>query len=82
MHDRLIRKGTDIHRLLECHMAMWQNRQFDALLQEAAHCDFSLLHNPHHLTCDDSQNHLIRVFTRSMLQGNVCWITEKSVVVF
>ena len=34
--DRLIWKGTDSRRLLEHHMAMWQNGQFDALLQEAA----------------------------------------------
>ena len=79
--DRLIRKGTDIRRLLERHMAMWQNRQFDALLQEAARCDLSL-RNSCHLKSDDSQDHLTRVFTRLMLQGNVCaavhWITERS----
>ena len=34
--DHLIWKGTDSCQLLERHMAMWQNGQFDALLQEAA----------------------------------------------
>ena len=79
--DRLIWKGTDIRRLLERRMAMWQNRQFDALLQETARCDLSL-RNSCHLKSDDSQDHLTRVFTRLMLQGNVRaaihWITERS----
>ena len=79
--DRLIRKGTDIHHLLECRMAMWQNRQFDALLQEAARCDHSL-RNSRHLKSDNSQVRLTRVFTRLILQGNVHaavrWITERS----
>jgi len=77
--DRLVRKGSGIHRLLERRMAMWQNGQFDALLQEATRCDLSL-RNSRRPTSDDSQDHLIRVFTKLMLQGNVCaavrWITE------
>ena len=66
--DCLIRKGTDIYQLPERCMAMWQNGQFDALLQEARHCNLSL-HNSHHLTSDDSQDHLTRVFTRFDTSG-------------
>ena len=40
------------------------------------------LSNSCHPTSDDSQDHLIKVFTKLMFQGNVCaavrWITERS----
>jgi len=73
------RQGSDIRPLLERGMAMWHNGQFDALFQELF--VVTCLRNSR-LTSNDSQDHLIRVFTKLMLQGNYCatvqWITERS----
>ena len=84
--DRLVRKGCDIRRLLERCMKLWRDEQFDVLLQEAVRCDQSLRNSRRNLTHKDSSEHLIKVFTRLMLEGNVRaavrWLTERSGVVF
>ena len=59
-------------------MTMWKNNEFDQLLQEAIRCDKSLRN-----TCkgDAHDGHIVRVFTRLMLNGKVCvavrWLSEK-----
>ena len=32
--DKVVRKGTDIHCLLDRHIQLWQEEKFDLLLQE------------------------------------------------
>ena len=80
--DRLVRKGCDIRRLLERRMKLWRDEQFDTLLQEAVRCDQSLRNSRRRPSFKDSQEHLIKVFTRLMLEGNVRaavrWLTERS----
>jgi len=39
--DHNVRKGCDIHRLIDHHMTQWRERQFNVLLQETAWCDRS-----------------------------------------
>ena len=80
--DCLVRKGCDIRHLLERRKKLWRDEQFDTLVQEAVRCDQSL-HNSRRLpSFKDSQEHLIKVFTRLMLKGNVRaavrWLTERS----
>ena len=68
-----MRNGCDICHLLERRMNLWRDEQYDVLIQEAIRYDRSLR---------NSQEHLIKVFTRLMLEGNVhagvCWLTERS----
>ena len=77
-----MRKGCDIHHLLERRMNLWHDEQYDVLIQEAIRCDRSL-HNSHRRPLSgNSQEHLIKMFTRLMLEGNVHaavrWMTERS----
>ena len=63
-------------------MNLWHDEQFNVLIQEAIRCDWSL-HNSHQRPLSGySQQHSIKVFTRLMLEGNVCaavrWLTECS----
>ena len=80
--DCLVHKGCDFRRLLERRMKLWHDGQFDALLQEAVRCDQSLRNSHRRPSFKDSQEHLIKVFTRLMLEGNVSaavrWLTERS----
>jgi len=80
--DRLVRKGCDICCLLERRMYLWRDEQYDVLLQEAARCDQYLHNSYRHPSSNNSHEHLIKVFTRLMLEGNVrtavCWLTERS----
>ena len=80
--DRLVRKGYDIRRLLERRMNLWRDEQCDVLLQEAVRCDRSLRNSHRHPVSRDHHEHLIKVFTRLMLEGivraAVCWLTERS----
>ena len=58
---------------------MWKNEDFDLLLQEAIRCD-NLLKYTHKIDNDD--RHIVKVFTRLMLQGKVRaavrWLSEKT----
>ena len=80
--DRLVRKGCDIRRLLERRMNLWRDEQYDVLIQEATRCDRSLRNSHRRPLSGNSQEHLIKVFTRLMLEGNVRaavrWLTERS----
>jgi len=53
----------------------------NVLIQEAQHCDHSLC-NSYQSSVDKSDDHLVRVFTKLMLQGSVrsavLWITERA----
>ena len=40
--NHLVHKDCDIRRLLERRMKLWQDEQYDVLLQEAIRCDQSL----------------------------------------
>ena len=58
------------------------DQQFNFLLQEVVQCDQSLHNFRHHPSFKDYEEHLIKVFTRLMLEDNVyatvCWSTEHS----
>jgi len=77
--DRSVYKGADVCRLLDRRLTMWKDESFDVSIQEAERCDRSL-HNSYHSTSSHTNDHLVRLFTKLMLQGNVraavCWITE------
>lgn len=77
--DRLVCKGCDIKRLFERHMSLWTDEQYDALLQETVHYNQSLC-NSHCSSSKNKEDHLVRVFTKLMLEGNihatVRWVTE------
>jgi len=79
--DRNVQKGCDICRLIDRRMTQWHEGQFDVLLQEVARCDCSF-RNFHHSSRSASQDQLVRVFTKLMLEGNVRaavrWLTEHS----
>ena len=66
--DRMIRKAADIRRVLERHMKMWRNGDFDLLLQEAIKCDKLFKHTQ---KLDIDNGHIVKVFTRLILQGKV-----------
>ena len=78
--DRSVRKGSDIRHLLDCRLNLWNDGNFDVLLQEAEHCD-CLLRNSHH-SSSNSKEHIRKVYTKLMMEGNVRaairWITERS----
>ena len=80
--DRLVRRGCDIHRLLERRMNLWRDEQYDVLIQEAIRCDRSFCNSHRRPLSGNSQEHLIKVFTRLMLEGNVRavvrWLMERS----
>ena len=75
----IIRKSTDIRRLVAKRMELWKSNHFDALASELEHC-------AGHLTRRSKQNmddaHTIRVFSRLMLCGKVKdatrWITGRT----
>jgi len=41
-HDRVVKKGADIRRLIERCLMLWKGEKFDLLLQEARRCDRAL----------------------------------------
>ena len=63
-------KSCDIRRRLERHMPLWKEDQFDVLLQEAIHCD-QVFHNSHRPSLKKHNDHVTRMFTKLMLEGNV-----------
>ena len=66
--DRMVRKGADIRRLLDRRITQWRDGLFDILVQEADRCDKGLKHS-----CGArlSEEDIVRIFSRLMLQGKV-----------
>ena len=52
-------------------MNLWCDEQYDVLIQEAICGDHSLRNSHQRPLSGNSQEHLIKVFTRLMLEGNV-----------
>ena len=77
--DHMIRKGSDVRRLLEQRLTLWRQESFDLLFQEATCRDQSIRRCPHSPVDNDAT---IRVFTKLILQGKVKaavrWATERS----
>ena len=80
-HDRSVCKGSDICRLLNRWLSMWKDGSFGVLLQEAERCD-KAFRNSYSSNTTHTTDHLVKVFTKLMLQGNiraaVRWITERA----
>lgn len=74
--DRSICKGSDIRRVLEGWLEMWNMEDYDVLVQEVQ-CDKSLIQ---HNKFSKSSSHVSPIFTRLMLQGiikaAVRWISD------
>ena len=68
--DRLVHKACDVRRLLDRRMSLWNDGQFDVLLQEAIRCD-KVFHSGCHPSFKNHTDHITRVFTKLMLEGNV-----------
>jgi hypothetical protein len=77
--DRLVRKGIDIRRVLRRRMGMWQDGEFDLLVEEAIRCNKSLRRTT---SPKAAETHLVSVFTKLMLQGKVKsalrWLSDQS----
>ena len=76
--DKMIRKVRDIRKLLVRRLDMWERDEFDGLVQEATRCNRSMKMKR---KSDNSEDHVVKVFTRLMLQGKVRpavrWLTDK-----
>ena len=59
-HDRMVRKGADIRRLLDRRVDQWHDGHFDLLVQEADHCDSALKHSCRANTDEDD---VTRIFS-------------------
>ena len=77
--DRMVKRSADIRRVLERRMSMWRREEFELLMQEAIRCDKALRCSH---KCEHDSRHVVRVFTRLMLKGNVRaavrWVSEKA----
>ena len=75
--DKSVKKGADIRRLLERRITLWQQDNFDLLLQEAERCDKTFRRTRNRVPNQDA---VVRVFSRLVLQGKlktaVRWATE------
>jgi len=78
-HDRMVRKGVDIRRLLDWRIGQWHDGHFDLLVQEADHCDGGLKHSRQ---ANLNEEDVVRIFSRLMLQWKVKaavrWATERT----
>ena len=77
--DKSVKKSVDVRRTLERRMKLWTDHEFDVLMQEMERCDrsFKLVRK-----FANDKDHIVRVFTRMMLQGKVRaavrWLSEES----
>ena len=77
--DAMVKKGTDVRRLLKRRMDAWRAGQIDELMFEAERCAQQLPKPPKNKQGDE---HTVRIFTRLMLRGQVRsavhWMTERA----
>ena len=66
--DKLVKKGADIRRLLERRIILWQQDNFDVLLQEAERCDKTFQRTRNRTPNQDA---VVQVFSRLVLQGKL-----------
>ena len=76
--DKMVKKGSDVRRLLNRRMSLWKDEKFDILIQEAERCDRALPKVTKHT---NEKEHIVKVFTRLMLLGKVKaavrWVTNR-----
>lgn len=77
--DFSVRKAIDIRRLLKRRLTLWKQSSFDLLLQEAERCDRVLQSPRNSSNKQHDEEHLIKIFTKLLLQGKVRdavkWVT-------
>ena len=77
--DAMVKKGTDVRRMLKRRMDAWRAGQIDELMFEAERCAQQLPKPPKSKQGDE---HTVRIFTRLMLRGQVRsavrWMTERA----
>ena len=77
--DSMVKKGTDIRRLLKRRMDTWKQNRFDELVYELERC--ARIKSKVRSSNSD-EDHIIKVFSRLMLQGQVRsavrWLTDRA----
>ena len=77
--DAMVKMGADVRHLVKRRMAAWRESRIDELIQDAERCP-QQLPRPQQGKQDDE--HMIRVFTRLMLRGQVRsafrWMTNRA----
>ena len=77
--DNMVKKGSDIRRLLKRRMDTWRKGCFDELLYECIRC---ARQSPRGSGKPIDDDHVLKVFTRLMLKGQVRfatrWITDRA----
>ena len=75
----MVKRGADVRRLVKRRMAAWRESRIDELIQDAERCA-QQWPRPQQGKQDDE--HMIRVFTRLMLRGQVRsavhWMTNRA----
>ena len=76
--DSMVKKGTDVRRLLKRRMDAWKDEQFEALIYEVERC---ANHQRKQSSTEFGDEHIIKIFTRLMLRGQIRaatrWITDR-----
>ncbi len=77
----LVKKTADIRRVIQRRLQLWDEGQFDVLMQEAMRCSETFLKRYRKENRQGAHDHTVKVFHRLMLQGKlrsaVRWITER-----
>ena len=77
--DSMVKKGTDIRRLLKRRMDAWKQNRFDELVYELERC--ARIKSKVGSSNSD-EDHIIKVFSRLMLRGQVRsavrWLTDRA----
>ena len=79
--DALVKKSSDVRRLIERRLHMWEEGLYDALLHDAERCDKACGRGNEERRRQQAKQHTERVFHRLMIEGKVRsavrWITER-----